>query len=167
MKYVHNLFVTAWKEEEVLWHDALLVPVPKKGELTKCDNWRGSSILDIMDKLFDKVFQKRLQELGEELLSDSQYGFRSGRGCVDQIFSARQLLEKTIEHQSKLFMLFVDLGKAYNSIPRCALWKILGHYGIPEVMDLNLLRSDSLRDGMEAEVTVRIALLHQHCLLYI
>ena len=153
MKYVHNLFVAVWKEEEVPkeWHDALLVPVPKKGELTKCDNWRGSSILDTMGKLFGKVLQKRLQELAEELLSDSQCGFCNGRGCVDQIFSVRQLLEKTIEHQSKLFMFFVDSRKAYNSIPRCALWKILGHYGIPEVM-VNLLRS--LHDGMEAEVTV-------------
>ena len=62
--------------------------------------------------------------MAEGVLSDSQCGFRSGRGCVDLIFSARQLLEKTIEHQSKLFMLFVDLRKAYDSVPRCTLWKI-------------------------------------------
>ena len=49
MKYVHNLFVVVWKEEEVPkeWHEALLVPVPKKGDLTKCDNWRGSSLFDL------------------------------------------------------------------------------------------------------------------------
>ena len=50
------------------WRRTLLVPVPKKGDLTKCDNWRGISLLDIMGKLF---VQKRLQELAEELLSDS------------------------------------------------------------------------------------------------
>ena len=79
MKYVHDLFVVVWKEEEVPkeWRDALLVPVPKKGDLTKCDNWRGSSLLDIMGKLFGKVLQKRLQELAEELLSDLQCGFHS------------------------------------------------------------------------------------------
>ena len=73
------------------WRDALLVPVPKKGDLTKCDNWTGISLLEIMDRLFGKVLQKRLQELAEEILSDSQCDFRSGRGCVDLIFSARQL----------------------------------------------------------------------------
>ena len=41
--------------------------------------------------------------MAEELLPDSQGGFCSGRGCVDLIFSALQLLEKTIEHKSKLF----------------------------------------------------------------
>ena len=64
------------------------VPVPKKGGFTKCDNWRGISLLDIMGKLFGKALQKRLQELAEKLLSDSQCGFHSGRGCVDLIFSA-------------------------------------------------------------------------------
>ena len=64
---------------------------------------------------------------------ECECGFRSGRGCVDLIFSARQLLEKTIEHQSKLFMLFVDLRKAYDSVPRCALWKIYGDDWLVEV----------------------------------
>ena len=71
------------------WRDALLVPVQKKRDLTKCDNWKRISLLDIMGKLFGKVLQKRLLELAEELLSDSQCGFCSGRGCVDLIFSAR------------------------------------------------------------------------------
>ena len=46
----------------------------------------------------------------------------------------------------KLFMLFVDLRKAYDSIPSCALWKILRQYGVPKVM-VNLLRS--LHDGTD------------------
>ena len=100
LEYIHDLFVAVWEERKVPeeWRDALLVPVPKKGDLTQCDNWRGISLLDTMEKLFDKVLQRRLQEMAEGVLSDSQCGFRSGRGCVDLIFSARQLLEKTIEH---------------------------------------------------------------------
>ena len=60
--------------------------------------------------------------MAEGVLSDSQCGFRSGRGCVDLIFSARQLLEKTIEHQSKLFMLFVDLRKVCIMEDFGAVW---------------------------------------------
>jgi len=54
LKYVHDLFVVVWGEEEVPkeWHDALLVPVPKKEDLTKCDNWRGISLLDITGKFW-------------------------------------------------------------------------------------------------------------------
>ena len=48
-------------------------------------------------------------------------------------------------------MLFVDLRKAYDSVPRKALWCALEKYGIPEPM-LKLVCS--LHDGMKAEVTV-------------
>ena len=38
------------------------------------------------------------------------------------IFAARQLLEKCREHDDALFVLFIDLKNAYDSVPRDALW---------------------------------------------
>lgn len=57
------------------WCDTLLVPVPKKGDLSLCDNWRGISLLDVMGKLFARVINDRLQLMVEEVVSDSQCGF--------------------------------------------------------------------------------------------
>ena len=48
-------------------------------------------------------------------------------------------------------LLFVDLRKAYDSVPRAALWCALRKYGVPDVM-IELVRS--LHDGMTATVTV-------------
>ena len=117
LEYVMDLFSTVWREQKVPeeWRDALIIPVPKKGDLTLCDNWWGISLLDVMRKLFAKIIQRRLQKV--EVLSDSQCGFRSGRGCVDMIFCARQIVEKAREHNTKIYMLFVDLRKAYDSVP--------------------------------------------------
>ena len=53
------------------WRDALLVPVPKKGDLSLCDNWRGISLLDVVGKVFAKVIQQRLQAVVEEVVADS------------------------------------------------------------------------------------------------
>jgi len=41
------------------------------------------------------------------------------------IFVARQLLEKTREHGNSLFIMFMDLKKANDSVPRCALCSVL------------------------------------------
>ena len=60
---------------------------------------------------------------------------------------ARQLVEKAIEHISELYVLFVDLAKAYDSIPRPALSSALGSLGVPPVM---LSLTKSLHDSMEA-----------------
>ena len=40
-------------------------------------------------------------------------------------FIARQLVEKVREHSKSLYVLFVDLRKVYDSVPRQALWNIL------------------------------------------
>ncbi len=51
---------------------------------------------------------------------------------MDMIFGARQLIEKTMEHKTKMFMLFVDLRKAYDSVPCKTLWSALERYGVPD-----------------------------------
>lgn len=56
------------------------------------------------------------------------------------VFVARQLVEKAIEHDSSLYVLFVDLKKAYDSVPRSALWLVLEKLGTPPVL-LQLIRS--------------------------
>ena len=133
LEYILKLFQTVWKKKCVPseWSDALLVPVPKKGDLSCYDNRRGISLLDVVGK---RVLNDRLQLVVVETVSDSQCVFRAGRGCVDMIFCICQLVKKAIEHNSKVFLLFVDLCKAYNSVPRAALWCALWKYGIPDVM---------------------------------
>ena len=137
-----NLVQTVWRERRVPqdWSDAVLVPIPKKGDLTMCDNWRGISLLDVVGKVAATVVQGRLQQLAEEVLPESQCGFRKGRGCSDMIFTIRQLIEKSNEHKAKVFLVFIDLKKAYDSVPREALWVALGKLGVPDSM-IELIQS--------------------------
>ena len=130
-----------WQEKCVPkdWADAVLIHIPKKGDMSVCDNWRGISLLDVVGKVIARVLQDRLQRLAEEELLESQCGFRKGRGCTDMIFTVRQIAEKAWEHQAKVF-LFIDLRKAYDSVPREALWLALVKLGVPE-STIQLVRS--------------------------
>ena len=80
-------------------------------------------------------------------LPDSQCGFRKGRGCSDMTFIVRQLVEKAIEHRAQQFLIFVDLKKAYNSVPREALWVTMQELGVPEHL-IDIVRL--FPEGMEA-----------------
>ncbi|XP_065182367.1 uncharacterized protein LOC135813077 [Sycon ciliatum] len=128
-----DLLQSVWSEGYVPqdWRNAVLIPIPKKGDLSRCDNWRGIALLEVVGKLVARVVQNRLQVLAEDELPESQCGFRRNRGCADAIFSVRQLVEKSYEHRSKLFCVFVDLPKAYDSVPREALWQALLRLGVP------------------------------------
>ena len=44
------------------------------------------------------------------------------------IFCVYQLVEKAIEHDTKVLLLFVDLRKACDSVPRATLWCALQKY---------------------------------------
>ena len=102
-----QLITDVWEEGAVVrdWRDAEIVPIPKKGNLKHCDNWRGISLLDVVGKVFARILQERLQTIAEKVLPESQCGFRKGRGCIDMIFTARQLLEKCREHDDSIFVL--------------------------------------------------------------
>ena len=89
--------------------------------------------------------------IAEKVLTESQCGFHKSRGCVDMIFTARQLFEKSREHDESLFALFVDLHKPYDSVSGEALWQVLKKYGVPSVM-LSLIRL--CYDDMTAVVRV-------------
>ena len=76
----------------------------------------------------------------DETLRKEQAGVRKQRGCVDQIFALRNIIEQCTEWQRQLYVNFVDFEKAFDSIHRDSLWSILRHYGIPSKL-VHLIKS--------------------------
>ena len=105
--------------------------------------------MDVVGKVVARVLQERLQKLAEDELPESQCGFRARRSCADMLFTVRQFVEKSWEHKSKAFLTFVDLKKAYDSVPRETMWLALGKLGVPEKI-MRLIRS--FHEGMRAKV---------------
>ncbi len=105
--------------------DALIVTIFKKGGKAECGNHRGISLLLTTGKVLAHVLTNRLLPLSEEVLPESQCGFRPSRGTADMIFTARQLQEKCREQRQPLYMAFIDLTKAFDMVDRQALWSIL------------------------------------------
>ena len=116
------------------WKDAELVPLHKKGDRMRCDNYRGISLLNVPGKVLSLILLERLKKIIEPQLLEAQCGFREGRGTTDQIWAIRQLVEKSLEHQSELCMCFIDLSKAYDSVNREAMMAVLRKYGVPSHM---------------------------------
>ena len=81
MTLLLDLVHTVWRERRVPrdWSDAILIPIPKKEDLNKCDNWRGNALLEVVRKLVARVTQDRLQQMAEGELPESQCCFHKGR----------------------------------------------------------------------------------------
>ena len=72
-------------------------------------------------------------------LRDHQAGFRKDRSSTNQIATLRIIVEQSMEWDSSLYINFVDYEKAFDSLDRDTLWKLLQHCGIPDKC-ISLLR---------------------------
>lgn len=56
---------------------------------------------------------------------EKEYGFRSSRGCADQVSAMKNLLKKYFEERTDFDLIFMDLEKAYDMVDRDIFWKVL------------------------------------------
>ena len=131
--------------------DASIIHLYKrKGNRSQCDNHRGISLLSIAGKILARVVLNRLTtEVIDKVYPESQCGFRSGRGTADMVFAYRQLQEKCNEQNQPLYTVFVDLTKAFDTVSRDGLWKLLHKIGCPQRIT-NIIRA--FHDGMKGRV---------------
>ena len=118
-----ELFHCMWRKEAIPqeFKDASIIHLYKrKGNPQVCDNHRGISLLSIAGKILAKILLNRLNAHLDQtgLIPESQCGFRKDRGTIDMIFTARQLQEKCQEQNVDLYMTFVDLTKAFDTVSR-------------------------------------------------
>ena len=133
-KILHKLFERIWQTEVFPkdWKEGHIVKLPKKGNQQECGNHRGIMLLSVPGKVFNRIILERLKAALDSTLRNEQAGFRRGRSCTDQIATLRIIVEQSLEWNSSLYVNFVDYEKAFDSVDRESLWKILRHYGVPE-----------------------------------
>ena len=111
--------------------------------------------------IWERIIDKRLREE-----TSSSVSCRA-EGQLNAIFAARQVIEKHREMQKELHMVFIDLEKAYDRVPRQEVWRCLAEQGVPEKY-VRLVK-DTYEDartqvntsiGVTDKITVRVG-LHQ------
>ena len=124
------LFAAIWEGGEVPadWTKGV-IRITKKGALSDCNNWRGITLLSVPSKILAKIVIKRISDAVDAGMRKEQAGFGKERGCTDHI-TLRNITEQCTESQRQLYINFVDFEKAFDSIHRDSLRRILRAYGI-------------------------------------
>ena len=133
---LHQLFQFIWQHETVPqdFKDISIIHLYKcKGNCQACDNHCG--IFPALHHRQDPgqfLCNCLIVHLERGLLPESQCGFQKECGTINMVFAARQLREKCQEQNADLYSTYVDLTKAFDTLSRDGLWKIMANYGCPQ-----------------------------------
>lgn len=124
------------------WSNGMIIPILKKGNTKDPNNYRGITLLSCIGKLFTSLINNRLTEFLElnEILNQNQAGFRKGLSITEHIFTLKTVIDIFISEKRKLYCVFIDFQKAFDTIWRKALWYKLVRSGINGKV-LNVIQS--------------------------
>ena len=115
------------------WRMGLIVPIWKrKGDVHDPGKYWGITLLRQVLKLLERVLDAKIRRRVECDFGEEQQGFMKGRGTADGMYALRQMVEKRLEVQGSMALGFVDLEKAFDTVPREMVMATLQWMGIPE-----------------------------------
>ena len=112
--------------------NALLSVLPESRNLLLPKNYRGISMLPLVANLYDRIIANRLMKWVK--INPEQTAFQKGKGTVDQIFLLSLIIGLIKDNKMPLFIVFLDLSKAFDKVSRFLLLKISVKMGICNVM---------------------------------
>ena len=170
VKGLHSICQQIWKTQQwpQHWKTSVFIPIPKKGNVKECSNYRIIALISHASKVMLKILQARLQQYVNCELSDIQAGFRKGRGTRDQTANIHWMIEKAREDQKNIYFCLIDYAKVFDCVDHNKLWKILqemGNLPIPGIEPRSpTLQADALTS--EPPGKPRLGILdHLSCLL--
>ena len=150
--WLHTLMCSVWSTGVIPtdWKRGLVVPIWKgKGDTRECNNYRGVTLLSVPGKVFARILLDRIRQQLLTHQRPEQSGFTPKRSTVDRILGLRVLTERMREFGRGLLAAYIDFRKAFDSVSRDGLWRILGLRGIPPKL-VQLI--SSLYTGTESAV---------------
>jgi Reverse transcriptase (RNA-dependent DNA polymerase) len=89
------------------WTQSIIITIPKKEDLTECNNYRTIALLSHMGKVLMMLLLERLKAQVEPYLSEEQAGFWLDRSTTHQILILRLIAERAKRKGRKILGLNV------------------------------------------------------------
>ncbi|KER21581.1 hypothetical protein T265_10118 [Opisthorchis viverrini] len=105
-------------------------------------NHRGVILTPVVTRLLASLIPRRFTVACETLTRKNQAVFRPGAGCVNHVFTLRQVLKQRLMHKRPTILVFLDFESAFDSVDRSVLLAALASQGIPKNCGVCFKQSD-------------------------
>ena len=86
-------------------------------------------------KCFAYLVLGRIENTLDEHQPEEQHGFRSGRRVDEHLVSANQVIDKTLSMNTPVWIISLNLSKAFDRVDWPTLWQALRAHGVCEHLD--------------------------------
>ena len=76
---------------------------------SECASYMGISLLIVVGKVYGGILIGRIRSSVDWAIGEERFGFRDGKGCVDQIFEVRQSCKKYLGVNKEVYVAYMDL----------------------------------------------------------
>ena len=121
MELVQTAFWEGELAEEATWQAVVLIP---KGK----GDYRGIGLVEVMWKVVAVILNCRFTS--SITFNDVLHGFRAGRGTGTATLEAKLLQQLAAMREEVLYVIFLHLTKAYDTLDRSSCLDILEGYGV-------------------------------------
>ena len=111
------------------WKLANVVPVLKKGDKSKTENYRPISLLSIVSKVLERRVFLNIEHHLWQLTNKCQHGFLQGRSCVTNLLEVFDNIGKILDNGGQVDTIYLDMAKAFDRISHQKLIIKLRNYG--------------------------------------
>ena len=145
------IFNNILNSKEIPWNISWMVPLYKNGDKNELSSYRCINLSSCIEKLLTKIIKTRLTKFSDKynIISPLQSGFRKENSVIDNIYILKEIIAVYKNKKQPLYLCFIDLSKAFDSIPIDRL-KMKLRKTLPECKLLSLIIA--LLDNKQYEV---------------
>ena len=115
-----------------LLKSAIVCPIFKKNDKTRCANYRPISLLSNIGKILERAMYNRIEVFLDrfETIYHNQFGFRKKHSTNHALVGIVEQIRKNLDNKTFSCGVFVDLEKAFDTVNHAILLRKLEHIGI-------------------------------------
>ena len=140
-----------------IWSSGLITTLHKKGSTVVPGNYRGITICSCLGKVYSAILNNRFYKFIKEhkILSEEQISSTKGAQTVDHMFVLKTIIDTCKKQKQNLFVCFLDLSKAFDSVWRNGLLYKLLKIGVGSKF-FNSVKS--MHDNVQCSVNTNMGL---------
>ena len=100
------------------WKKGNIVPVHKKNDKQRLNNYRPISLLPICSKIFERIIFNKMFRffLENDLIHQQQSGFKPGDSCINQLLPITHEIYQSFDQGLDVCSVFLDISNAFDKV---------------------------------------------------